>query len=125
MTATKSLAEAGVLPEKGKWYRLLSDFGVGVGMLTRAHRYRPAGSETDIESDRMLLVLDVVESATHGVGYAYEDSVLSLWLAQTGPGRLSAHHLSLPMTQFTELVGAGEEPPEWQDWQNQLTAGES
>ncbi|MFH9731866.1 hypothetical protein [Streptomyces sp. NPDC017260] len=124
MAETASLQESGITPEKGKWYRLLTDFGEGVGMLTRTRRYRPAGAEGDVEGDRMLYVLDVAAPATHGIGYANEDSVVALWLSQSGPGRLSAHHISLPLSQFCDLTGEGEEPPEWADWQAQQSAGE-
>lgn len=124
MAATKSLKKAGTQPEKGQWYKLLADYGVGVGMLTKTWRYRPAGAEKDIDNPRMLRVLEIMQPATHGIGYATEDSVLALWLAQSGPGRLAAHHISLPLSQFVELVGAGQEPPEWADWQAQQSAGE-
>jgi hypothetical protein len=119
----KSLAETGDTPTRGKWYRLLSDFGEGVGMLTRTHRYRTPGSDEFQESDRMLLVLAVVEPATAGVGYSAEDTVVAMWLEQTAPGRFSQHHISFPESQFAELVGPGEEPPEYADWQAQ-TAGD-
>ena len=67
----------------------------------------------------MLLVLAVVEPATYGVGYSAEYSVVAMWLVQNAPGRFSQHHISFPMSQFTELVAAGEEPPEYADWQAQ------
>lgn len=122
MAETKSLAETEVTPVRGKWYRLLADFGEGVGMLTATHRYRTPGSEEIQESDRMLLVLAVVEPATYGVGYSPEHTVVAMWLEQTAPGRFSQHHISFPMAQFTELVGPGEEPPEYADWQTQTAA---
>lgn len=120
---TKSLKKAKETPERGKWYRLLEDFGEGVGMLTKTRRYRPAGSDVVQEGDRMLLVLAVVEPASYGVGYSPEYTIVAMWLEQTGPGRITQHHISFPMTQFTELVGPGEEPPEYADWQAQQ-AGE-
>ncbi|WP_369042242.1 hypothetical protein [Streptomyces sp. Midd1] len=120
MADIKSLAESGKTPARGQWYRLLRDFGEGVGMLTQTHRYRPSGSDDMQESDRMLLVLAIVEPASYGVGYSPERSVVAMWLEQTAPGRFSQHHLSFPMTQFTELVGPGEEPPEYADWQVQM-----
>jgi hypothetical protein len=116
----KSLAQARDTPARGQWYKLLSDVGEGVGMLTRTHRYRPPGADEAQESDRQLLVLDIVEPATAGVGYSAEETVIAMWLEQTAPGRLSQHHISFPMSQFTDLVGPGEEPPEWADWQAQM-----
>jgi len=118
----KSLAETEDIPARGQWYRLLSDFGEGVGMLTKTHRYRSPGSDDVQESDRMLLVLAIVEPAAYGVGYSPEYTVVAMWLEQTAPGRFSQHHLSFPMSQFTELVGPGEEPPEYGDWQTQQAA---
>lgn len=119
MADTVSLAESGDTPVRGQWYRLLADVGEGVGKLTRTHRYRAPDSDETREVDRHLLVLDVVEPATAGVGYSAEKSVLAMWLGQAAPGRLSQHHIALPMTQFCDLVGPGEEPPEWADWQAQ------
>ncbi|MFV0135503.1 hypothetical protein ACLGIH_20165 [Streptomyces sp. HMX87] len=123
MAELKSLAETEDTPAKGQWYRLLSDFGEGVGMLTRTHRYRPPGGDEVQEHGRMLLVLDVVAPATAGVGYSAEDTVVAMWLEQTAPGRLSQHHISLPESQFCALVGPGEEPPEYADWQAQMAGG--
>ncbi|MFE2539040.1 hypothetical protein [Actinacidiphila glaucinigra] len=119
----QSLADTGAVPEKGSWYQLLADFGEGVGMLTRTHRYRPAGEEDVQESDRQLLALDIVAPATAGVGYSAEETVLCLWLESAGPGRLAMHHISFPRSQFVELVGAGEEPPQWAAWQAQQAGG--
>lgn len=124
MANTKSLAETNKTPARGQWYRLLSDFGEGVGMLTKTHRYRAPGSDEIQESDRMLLVLAIVEPASYGVGYSAERSVVAMWLEQSAPGRFSQHHISFPMTQFTELVGSGKEPPEYADWQAQMAAGD-
>lgn len=123
MADIKSLAESDEKPARGQWYRLLSDFGEGVGMLTRTHRYRAPGAEEDQESDRMLLVLAIVEPAAYGVGYSPEETVVAMWLEQTAPGRITQHHLSFPMTQFAELVGPGVEPPEYADWQAQQAEG--
>ncbi|AZM47816.1 hypothetical protein DMB38_20290 [Streptomyces sp. WAC 06738] len=123
MAETKSLAALEEAPARGSWYQLLSDFGEGVGMLTKTHRYRLSDSDDVQESDRMLLVLAIVEPASYGVGYSPEYTVVAMWLEQTAPGRFSQHHISFPMTQFTEIVGPGEEPPEYADWQAQQ-AGE-
>lgn len=124
MAAIKSLTETEDTPAKGKWYRLLSDFGEGVGMLSRTRRYRSPGSDEVQEDDRMLLVLEVVEPATAGVGYSAEDTVVAMWLEQTAPGRLSQHHISFPQSQFCDLVGPGEEPPEYRDWQAQMAGND-
>lgn len=120
MADIKSLSETDGTPARGKWYRLLSDFGDGVGMLTKTHRYRSPGSDEIQESDRMLLVLAIVEPATYGVGYSAEKTVVAMWLEQTAPGRFSQHHISFPQSQFTDLVGPGKEPPEYADWQAQM-----
>ncbi|MGW3153723.1 hypothetical protein [Streptomyces sp. NPDC001089] len=122
MANSTSLAESGDTPVRGQWYRLLADFGDGVGMLTKTHRYRSPGGEDFQESDRMLLVLAIVEPAAHGVGYSPEYSVVAMWLEQSAPGRFSQHHISFPMQQFTELTAPGEEPPEYADWQAQNAA---
>ncbi|MFE4527113.1 hypothetical protein ACFRMO_07930 [Streptomyces anulatus] len=119
MTAIKPLKSTGATPAKGKWYTLLTDFGEGVGMLARKRRYRAGDQQTAEEEDRQLLVLDILEPATYGVGYSSEKTVLCMWLEASAPGRLSQHHISFPLTQFVELVGQGKEPPEWADWQAQ------
>lgn len=122
MAAIKTLKKSGTTPEPGKWYTLLADFGEGVGMLTQKRRYRGGKQQTAQESDRQLLVLDILEPATYGVGYTSEKSVLCMWLEASAPGRLSQHHISFPLSQFIELAGQGQEPPEWADWQAQQSA---
>jgi hypothetical protein len=120
-TGPAPLSETG--PQKGQWYRLIADFGEGVGMLTKTWRYAsPTGVEYP-DNPRTVLVLQVVEPAASGVGYSPEDTVLCLWIRTSRPGRLSAHHLSLPVTQFLEVFEDGVEPPEWADWQAQMQAG--
>lgn len=123
MAPPKSLKKAGKSPEVGQWYRLLSDFGNGVGMLKKSRRYRNRRGEEIADNPRQLLVLDIVEPGTAGVGYSAEQTVLCLWLDQAGAGRLTPRHLSLPASQFVELVTDGSEPPEYPDWQEQ-TNGE-
>lgn len=123
MAELKSLAETEDTPARGQWYQLLSDFGQGVGMLTKTHRFQAPGSDEIQESDRMLLVLDIVEPATAGVGYSAEDTVVAMWLEQTAPGRFSQHHISFPESQFCDLFGAGEEPAEYAAWQTQQAGG--
>ncbi|MFF8283335.1 hypothetical protein ACF06W_11500 [Streptomyces albus] len=122
---TGSLKESGITPEKGAWYRLLSDHGDGVGMLTASYHYTSPAGEKYPDNARMLQVLDVVAPATHGVGYSPEKSVLCMWLHSPSPGRrLVAHHISFPMSQFIDLVGVGSEPPEFADFQaQQVDAG--
>ncbi|MEU1552152.1 hypothetical protein ABZ517_05445 [Streptomyces scabiei] len=120
MADIENLSATDDTPARGQWYRLLSDFGEGVGMLTQTHRYRAPGSDEIQESDRMLLVLAIVEPASYGVGYSPEHTVVAMWLEQTAPGRFSQHHISFPMGQFRDLVGPGEEPPEYADWQAQM-----
>ncbi|MEV7902162.1 hypothetical protein [Streptomyces anulatus] len=123
MAVIKPLSETGATPKKGQWYTLLDDFGEGVGMLTRKRGHRVADQEQDVrEDDRQLLVLDVLEPATYGVGYSSEQTVLCMWLEASAPGRLSQHHISFPLSQFTDLVGLGQEPPEWVSWQAQQSA---
>ncbi|MEV6309980.1 hypothetical protein AB0M10_15445 [Streptomyces sp. NPDC051840] len=117
--APMSLRDAGTAPVKGRWYALLADHGEGVGMLTRTYRYTSPSGEEYAENQRQLYVLQVVEPATYGVGYSTEDSVLCMWLDSPSPGRVAVHHLSFPVTQFVELVGEGEEPPEYVALQEQ------
>lgn len=115
MAALRSLKDSGSSPQKGKWYRLLSDHGDGVGMLTKSWHYTSPSWEEYRDNPRQLFVLEVVEPATYGVGYSPEDSVLCMWLNAPSPGRITVHHLSFPMPQFVELAAEGEEPPEYAD----------
>jgi hypothetical protein len=124
MEAPTSLKDSGIAPEKGNWYALLSDHGDGVGMLTRSYHYTSPSGEEYPDSVRQLYVLEVVEPATYGVGYSTEDSVLCMWLASPTPGRIAVHHLSLPVSQFTELVTEGAEPPEYEDLRVQQAGGD-
>ncbi|MGW1261197.1 hypothetical protein ACWD7Y_04450 [Streptomyces drozdowiczii] len=124
MAAPKSLSDSGSSPEKGSWYALLSDHGDGVGMLTRSYHYTSPSGEKHPDSVRQLYVLEVVEPATHGVGYSTEDTVLCMWLDSPSPGRIAVHHISFPMSQFTELVGEGEEPAEYADLLAQQAGGD-
>ncbi len=45
--------------------------------------------------------------------------MLCMWLDSASPGRVAVHHISFPVSQFTELVAEGEEPPEFEDFQAQ------
>lgn len=119
MAALRSLKDSKSSPEKGKWYRLLSDHGDGVGMLTKSWHYTSASGEEYRDNPRQVYVLEIVEPATYGVGYCAEESVLCMWLNAPTPGRLTVHHLSFPLSQFAELVAAGEEPPEYADLKEQ------
>ncbi|UXX94000.1 hypothetical protein N7U49_21575 [Streptomyces sp. AD2-2] len=88
-------------------------------MLTKTFRYTSPIGEEHPDNPRQLYVLEVVEPATYGVGYSSEESVLCMWLDSASPGRVAVHHISFPVSQFTELVAEGEEPPEFEDFQAQ------
>ncbi|MFE5853202.1 hypothetical protein ACFQ61_08270 [Streptomyces sp. NPDC056500] len=120
-----SLLDSGVIPKRGHWYALLSDHGEGVGMLTKSYNYTSPSGDEHLGLTRQLYVLDVVGPATYGVGYNTESSALCMWVHSPAPGRVAVHHLSLPIGQFIELVGVGEEPPEYGALQSQMSQGES
>lgn len=122
MAAPSSLKDSGTAPEKGKWYSLLSDHGDGVGMLTKTYHYTSPTGEEHPDNPRQLYVLEVVEPATYGVGYSFEESVLCMWLDSPSPGRVAVHHISFPVSQFAELVAEGEEPPEFEDFKAQQSS---
>ncbi|NIY68052.1 hypothetical protein [Streptomyces malaysiensis] len=85
-------------------------------MLTATYRYTSPSGEVVDDAARQLLVLDLLEPATAGVGYSSQTTVLCMWLDSPSSGQIAGvHHLSFPVDLFAELVAEGEEPPEYAD----------
>jgi hypothetical protein len=116
-TDPSSLADAGTAPEKGGWYRLLRDYGVGVGMLTASV------VQDGEEAPRQFRLLDVFEPGTPGIGVLDEESPVLLWLETVAGGRIGAHHIQFRMHDFLALFTVGAEPPEWQTFLTQQSGG--
>ncbi|MEU1816097.1 hypothetical protein ABZ543_13000 [Streptomyces roseifaciens] len=123
MASPKPRQVTGKMPVVGRWYRLLRDYGEGPGMVKATHAYFAEHGVEESAGPRQMLVLELCESGTHGIGYSPSDSVLLAWFQRAPSGRISRHHLALPEGHFVELFGAGSEPPEYAQWQRQQEAG--
>lgn len=112
MAAPKSLAAAKKAPRVGGWYRLLQDYGAGVGAL-QAHRICPTDPERVRKAGLHVQVVDLVEAGTAGVGAADHTTPLVQWFDRAPSGRITCHHLQFQASAFAALFTEADEPPEY------------
>ncbi len=121
MTAPKSLAAAKKEPLVGGWYRLLEDYGSGVGAL-QAERIDPTDADRQRRAPLCVQVVDLVEPGTPGVGAADHTTPLVQWVDRAPSGRYTCHLIQFPAARFAELFALAKEPPEWAAYVEQVSS---
>ncbi|MFE6745958.1 hypothetical protein ACFVGM_08915 [Kitasatospora purpeofusca] len=121
MASPKSLAVTKRAVRVGGWYRLLEDYGAGVGALL-AERVDPADPVRQRTAPLCVQVVDLVEAGTPGVGVADHTTPLVQWVDRAPSGRLTCHVLQFPASRFDALFAEAKEPPEWAAYVQQETA---
>jgi hypothetical protein len=121
MAAPKSLSAAKKQVKAGGWYRLLEDYGSGVGAL-QAERIDPTDPDRQRKAPLCVQVVDLVEAGTPGVGMADHTTPLVQWFDRAPSGRLTCHVIQFPADRFAELFAEAKEPPEFAAYVEQVSA---
>lgn len=120
MAAPKSLAASKKHMKTGSWYRLLVDYGAGVGAL-QADRIDPTDPERQRRGSLCVQVVDLVEAGTPGVGVADHTTPLVQWFDRAPSGRYTCHLVQFPAGRFAELFAEATEPPEYAAYIEQVS----